>query len=67
MKPGRLAALTMALNAICGKRCIYGIGDSFHYSYVRAMIVTEIHALQVYLGDELVEVLEYRLPAEISS
>jgi hypothetical protein len=37
------------------------------YSYVRAIIVTEIHALQVYLGDELVESFVYRMPAEISS
>jgi len=37
------------------------------YSYVRAMIITEIRALQVYLGDELVTTFEYRLPAELSS
>ena len=37
------------------------------YSYVRAMIVTEIHALQVYLGDELVVVFEYSLPHEVLS
>ena len=37
------------------------------YSYVRAIIVTEIHALQVYLGDGLVDSFDYRLPAEISS
>jgi len=27
----------------------------------------EIHALQVYLGDELVQTFEYRLPPDISS
>jgi len=37
------------------------------YGYVRAIIVTEIHALQVYLGEELVETFNYRLPSEISS
>ncbi len=37
------------------------------YSYVRAMIVTEIHAVQVYLGNEIVEIFEYRMPIEISS
>jgi putative transposase len=36
------------------------------YSYVRTVIVTKIHALQVHLGDELVEVFDYRLPPEVS-
>jgi hypothetical protein len=37
------------------------------YSYVRAIIVTEIHVLQVYLEDELVTTFEYRLPSEFFS
>jgi len=31
------------------------------YSYVKALIVTEISSLQVYLGDELVQQFEYQL------
>jgi len=32
-------------------------------SAVKAVIVTSIHTLQVYLGDELVEVFAYQLPS----
>jgi hypothetical protein len=32
------------------------------YSYVKAIIVTNIHRLQVYLGDELVETYDYLIP-----
>jgi len=32
------------------------------YSYVKAIIVTSTHTLQVYLGDDLVEVFNYQLP-----
>ena len=45
----------------------FEVSKDLVYSYVRAMIITEIHALQVYLGDELVTTFEYRLPSEISS
>ena len=45
----------------------FEVSKDLVYSYVRAMIVTEIHALQVYLGDELVTTFEYRLPSELSS
>ena len=31
------------------------------YSYVKAVIVTEIYTLQLYLGDELVTSFDYRL------
>lgn len=31
------------------------------YSYVKAVIVTQIHSLQIYLGDDLVDTIEYRL------
>jgi hypothetical protein len=31
------------------------------YSYVKAVIVTEIHALQLYFGDELVTSFDYKL------
>jgi len=45
----------------------FEVRKDFVYSYVRAMVITEIHALQVYLGHELVATLDYRLPPEISS
>jgi hypothetical protein len=34
------------------------------YSYVKAIIVTGIHTLQVYLGNELVESFQYSIPNE---
>ena len=34
------------------------------YSYVKAVIVTAIHRLQIYLGNELVDTLAYRLSTE---
>jgi len=34
------------------------------YSYVKAVIVTEIHRLQIYLGNELVDALDYQLSTE---
>jgi putative transposase len=33
------------------------------YSYTKAIIVTNLHSLQVYLGDDLVDTFEYRLTA----
>jgi hypothetical protein len=35
--------------------------------HLKPLIVTEIHALQVYLGDEPIQIFEYRLPPDISS
>lgn len=35
------------------------------HSYVKAVIVTEIHTLLLYLGNELVKTFDYRLPAQI--
>jgi hypothetical protein len=35
------------------------------YSYVKAVIITSIHSLQLYLGDDLVEVFNYQLPNQI--
>ena len=45
----------------------FEVSKDLVYSYLRAIIVMEIHALQVYLGDELVQTFEYRLPPDISS
>jgi len=44
-------------------------GEKFHvpkdlvYSYVKAVVVTESHTLQVYLGDEFVLSFDYQLPS----
>jgi hypothetical protein len=35
------------------------------YSYVKAVIVTQIHRLQVYLGEDLVETFPYEMPSQI--
>ncbi len=43
----------------------FEVSKDLVYSYVRAVIVTKIHALQLYLDDELVETLEYRLPHDV--
>lgn len=40
------------------------VSEDLVYSYVRAVIVTKIHALQVYLGNENVETFKYRLPSD---
>ena len=32
------------------------------YSYVKAIIVTKIHRMQLYLGDELIDAFDYHLP-----
>ena len=58
---------------IRGDRKLNIFGETFEvakdlvYSYVRAMIVTEIHTLQVYLGEHLVQSFEYRMPTTFSS
>jgi putative transposase len=45
----------------------FEVSKNLVYSYVRAMIVTEIHTLQVYLGEDFVQSFEYRMPTEFSS
>ena len=56
---------------IRSNRVIDGFGEKFIvskellYSYVKAVIVTQIHRLQVYLGDELVETLSYDIPSKL--
>jgi hypothetical protein len=45
----------------------FEVSKNLIYSYVRAMIVTEIHTLQVYLGEDFVQSFEYRMPTEFSS
>jgi len=45
----------------------FEVSKDLVYSYVRAMIVTEIHTLQVYLDENFVQSFEYRMPTEFSS
>lgn len=45
----------------------FEVSKNLVYSYVRAMIVTKIHTLQVYLGEDFVQSFEYRMPTEFSS
>jgi len=47
---------------IFGERFI--VAKELVYSYVKAVIVTADHVLKVYLGEELVEAFEYRMPPE---
>jgi len=39
----------------------FKVSKNLVYSYVKAVIVTQIGLLQIYLGDELVETFEYQL------
>ena len=39
----------------------FKVSKDLVYSYVKAVIVTEIHTLQLYLGDELVTSFDYKL------
>lgn len=39
----------------------FKVSKDLIYSYVRAIIVTEIHTLQLYLGEELVTSFDYKL------
>ena len=43
----------------------FTVSRNLIYSYVKAVLLTEISALQVYLGDELVETFEYEIPSQI--
>ena len=45
----------------------FEVSKDLVYSYVKAVIVTEIHTLQVYLADDFIQSFEYRLPTEFSS
>jgi hypothetical protein len=40
----------------------FKVSKDLVYSYVKAVIVTEIHQLQIYLADELAETFDYQLP-----
>jgi hypothetical protein len=52
---------------IFGER--FEVSKDLVYSYVRAQIVTSLHAVQLYLGNDIIDTFEYRmsddlLPAE---
>ena len=42
----------------------FKVSKSLVYSYVKAVIATEIHRLQLYLGEELVDSFDYQLNTE---
>lgn len=39
----------------------FKVSKDLFYSYVKAVIVTNIHTLQIYLGAELVDLSKYKL------
>ena len=43
----------------------FKVSKSLVYSYVKAVIVTKIHRLQLYLGEELVDTFEYTLTSDL--
>ena len=42
----------------------FQVSKNLVYSYVKAVIVTKIHRLQIYLNNELVDAVEYQLNTE---
>ena len=42
----------------------FKVSKSLVYSYVKAVIVTNIHRLQIYLGEELVDAFDYHLTSD---
>jgi hypothetical protein len=40
----------------------FKVSKELVYSYIKAIIVTKIHRLQLYLGDELIDAFDYQLP-----
>jgi hypothetical protein len=40
----------------------FKVSKELVYSYVKAIIITKIHRLQLYIGDELVDTFDYQLP-----
>ena len=42
----------------------FKVSKNLIYTYVKAVIVTSIHTLQIYLGDELIDSFEYQLSAD---
>lgn len=44
----------------------FTVSKNLIYAYVKAVIVTKIQSLQVYLGNELVETFRYQLPNDLA-
>lgn len=42
----------------------FKVSKNLVYSYIKAVIVTQIGSLQIYLGDDLVETFDYQLTAQ---
>ena len=42
----------------------FKVSENLVYSYVKAVIVTKIHRLQVYLGEDLVDAFDYQISSE---
>ena len=45
----------------------FEVSKDLVYSYVRAMIVTKIHTLLGYLGDDFIQSFEYRMTTKFNS
>ena len=48
---------------IFGER--FEVSKDLVYSYIRAQIVTKFHAVQLYLGNDIVDTFEYRMPDDL--
>jgi putative transposase len=48
---------------IFGER--FEVAKNLAYSYVRALVITQLHIVQLYLGDEIVDTFEYRIPNDL--
>ena len=62
---GELSLLRQQFGEILIPRAVleeFQVSKNLLYSYVKAVIVTKIHTLQVYLGEDLVEIFDYQLP-----
>jgi len=42
----------------------FKVSKNLAYSYIKAVIVTQIGSLQIYFGDDLVETFDYQLTAQ---
>lgn len=42
----------------------FTVSKDLVYSYVKAIIITDRHVIKLFLGDELAETFEYRMPIE---
>ena len=45
----------------------FEVSKDLVYTYVRAMVVTKIHTLQIYLGEDFVQSFDYRMPTTFNT